>query len=101
VRDRSGDQEGLPVVLMEAVGCGCPAVVGDVAGIDDLLGDAVPDVSVQPTDTSSLAAAVSAVLTNPEEALRRTAELREALVHTLDWDRVATGYGDVLEAAIS
>jgi glycosyltransferase involved in cell wall biosynthesis len=38
VRDTSGDQEGLPVALMEAIGCGCPAVVGDVAGVRDLLG---------------------------------------------------------------
>ncbi|NUS60601.1 MAG: glycosyltransferase, partial [Lysobacter sp.] len=39
VRDDAGDQEGLPVVLMEAIGCGCPVVVGDVAGVDDLLGE--------------------------------------------------------------
>lgn len=100
VRDPSGDQEGLPVVLMEAIGCGCPAVAGDVAGIDDLLGDAVPDVCVQPTDTSSLAATVSAALANPEAARRRALAMRERLVDTLDWDRVAAAYGDVLEAAI-
>jgi len=82
VRDPSGDQEGLPVVLMEAVGCGCPAVVGDVAGIDDLLGQAAGDVRVQPADTSSLAATVSAALANPEAARRRAlCNAREACGH--------------------
>src|SRR5690606_19968371 len=44
VQAESGDQEGLPVALMEAVACGCPVVVGDVLGIGDLLGDAKDEV---------------------------------------------------------
>jgi glycosyltransferase involved in cell wall biosynthesis len=100
VRDRSGDQEGLPVVLMEAVGCGCPAVVGDVAGIDDLLGEAPRKFRVQPADRSALAAAVSAVLANPAAARQRVLAMRERLADTFDWDRVAAAYGDLLGAAI-
>lgn len=100
VRDPSGDQEGLPVVLMEAVGCGCPAVVGDVAGIDDLLGEAPREFRVQPADRSALAAAVSAVLANPAAARQRVLAMRERLADTLDWDRVAAAYGDLLGTAI-
>jgi len=100
VRDPTGDQEGLPVVLMEAIACDCPAVVGDVAGIDDLLGPEASDLRVQPTDRAALAAAVSALLADPEAARQRALSLREKLVDKIDWDCVAKAYGDVLAAAI-
>ena len=100
VRDPTGDQEGLPVVLMEAIGCGCPAVVGDVAGIDDLLGPEASDLRVQPTDRTALAAAVSVLLANPDAARQRALSLREKLVDKIDWDCIAAAYGDVLESAI-
>jgi glycosyltransferase involved in cell wall biosynthesis len=36
VRAESGDQEGLGLVLVEALGCGCPVVAGDLAAVADL-----------------------------------------------------------------
>lgn len=98
VRDRDGNQEGLPVVLMEAIGCGCPAVVGEVAGIRDLLGDAQDDVCVDPRVPGALATAVLAALHNPDRARLQADRIRRAAAMRVDWEVVSGGYARVLLA---
>jgi glycosyltransferase involved in cell wall biosynthesis len=101
VRDPTGDQEGLPVVVMEAIGCGCPVVVGNVAGIADLLGEATSHFHTEPADSAALASAVAAPLANPGAAQQRALELRATLADRLDWDVIAAQYGGILETAAS
>lgn len=96
VRDDSGDQEGLPVALMEAIGCGCPIVVGRVPGLQDLLGDAVEHVCVEPGCSDALADAILRVLDNPEFAEARTEAIRARALQTIDWQYVALGYAGLL-----
>jgi|SRR6185437_933301 len=96
IRDDSGNQEGLPVVLMEAIGCGCPAIVGEVAGVRDLLGDAADEVCVDPRDTQALASAILATLDNPADAQERARSIRLAAASRVDWQVIADGYADVL-----
>lgn len=100
VRDAHGDQEGLPVVLMEAIGCGCPVLVGEVAGIHDLLGAAGAEVCVQPADTAALAAAIVATLAAPQPAQARAQAMREAAAGWIDWQAIADGYARLLLAAL-
>lgn len=100
VRDVTGDQEGLPVALMEAIGCGCPVVVGDVAGVRDLLGNDARDVIVDPRDAPVLAAAVLDTMEHPLQAAARADALREAAAERVDWDRVAARYAAIIDAAI-
>jgi glycosyltransferase involved in cell wall biosynthesis len=100
IRDSSGDQEGLPVALMEAVGCGCPVVVGDVAGVRDLLGEAAGDMCVRPEDSAALAAAILAALRDPEAAAMRALQVRDAAAARVDWRHVAARYAGLLERCI-
>jgi glycosyltransferase involved in cell wall biosynthesis len=92
IRDDSGNQEGLSVVLMEAIGCGCPIVVGDVAGVRDLLGDGYADVRVPPGDPDALAATILRSLSDPERARVRANEIRADVVTRIDWENVAAAY---------
>ncbi|WP_109124911.1 glycosyltransferase [Dyella sp. C11] len=101
VRDASGDQEGLPVVLMEAMGCGCPVVVGDVAGLHDLLGDAASEVCVDAKDTAQLADRVLQALDQPDASRQRALALREKALHVIDWQGVSGRYGDLLEQCMA
>jgi glycosyltransferase involved in cell wall biosynthesis len=101
IRDESGDQEGLPVVLMEALGCGCPAVVGEVAGLGDLLGAAADEVCVDPRDTAALAAKIIAALDDPVAAIRRAQVLRQTIFDRVDWQRIADAYATLLESCIT
>lgn len=100
IRDDSGNQEGLPVVLMEAIGCGCPVLVGEVAGIGDLLGDARADVCVQSGDSAALAAAIVGVLDDPDQARLRAVEIRRAAADRIDWQNIADGYAKQLQLCV-
>lgn len=100
VRDESGDQEGLPVALMEAISTGCPFVVGDVAGLDDLLGADGRRFRVDPTMPGVLAAAVLQCLIDPLSASRAAAEALARARAVVEWDVVATRYGDLLASSM-
>ncbi|WP_040669884.1 glycosyltransferase [Rhodanobacter fulvus] len=101
IRDDTGNQEGLPVVLMEAIGCGCPVVVGEVAGVHDLLGDAATDVCVDARNAEALAAAILATLDDPEQAIEHAKRIRDAAASRVDWGVIADGYVDLLAACAS
>lgn len=96
IREENGDQEGLPVAMMEAIGCGCPALAGNVAGLEELFGPHARDILVDPRDTASFAHAILGVLADPEAAARIAREVREQAVGTVDWDTVAAGYAAML-----
>lgn len=100
VRDESGDQEGLPVALMEAIGCGCPPLVGEVAGIGDLLGEAAADICIDPVDTTGFAAAIVSRLENLDELRTQVIVLRQRILDKVDWRRVSAAYADVLSSSM-
>jgi glycosyltransferase involved in cell wall biosynthesis len=101
IRDESGNQEGLPVVLMEAIGCGCPVIVGDVAGVQDLLGDAGRELSVKSGDTDALAAAIIDALEHPTQARERASMIRARAVDLIDWELIAQRYAALIGACIA
>ena len=100
IRDDSGNQEGLPVVLMEAIGCGCPAVVGNVAGIHDLVGSLADKICVEPTDHDALANAIVTTLDDPQAAQRRALDVRSAVVSRIDWETIASRYADIIASTL-
>jgi len=96
VRADNGDQEGLPVALMEAIGCGCPAVVGHVAGIEDLLGEDIGHIAVNPHNKQELIAAISTALDEPVIAAERAKHIRRNALALIDWSSVANAYAKML-----
>ena len=67
----SGDQDGLPVALLEAMGSGTAVVASRLPGIDEAVEDGVSGLLVPPGDPEALAAALRRVLAD--------ADLRERL----------------------
>ncbi|WNY34760.1 glycosyltransferase [Curtobacterium flaccumfaciens] len=59
----NGDQEGLPVTLLEAAAVGAAIVASDLPGIRDVVQDDVSGVLVPPGDVPALRAALQRVLT--------------------------------------
>ena len=58
----SGDQDGLPVALIEAMGAGKPIVASDLAGINSVVLEDVSGVLVAPGDEVALGRAIADLL---------------------------------------
>jgi len=93
VQAPSGDQEGLGLVLVEALGCGCPVVVSDLPVTRDvgLTGDGL--LRVVPGDPRALAEGVLKMLgTGARES--------KVSVDYFNWTGRADAYATKLEAVL-
>lgn len=79
--------EALPLVLVEAVSAGLPAVATDVGDVREALGDVVE--VVPPQDAEALAAALRRLLADPADRARRGAAGITAARQRLTAERMA------------
>jgi len=68
VRDRDGDMDGLPQVLIEAMVCSKPVVSTKLVGIPDLVRDGWNGLLVPPEDCDLLADAIERIISDPKYA---------------------------------
>ena len=99
VQAESGDEEGLGLVLVEAIGCGCPVVVGNVAAMGEVFGADLPAIAIDARDAQALAARIVAALADPAASRKSAARLRATVVERFGWERIAAGYADLLSRA--
>ena len=88
VRAKSGDQEGLPVTLLEAGASSLAVIASDLDGINELIADGENGLLVPPGDAGALASAITKLLTDPELSQRLGAALR---VSVADYDHSVVG----------
>lgn len=67
VTDEEGEQEGIPVTLMEAMATGIPVVSSFHSGIAELVEDGVSGLLLPERDVEGIASALARLLTTPEE----------------------------------
>jgi glycosyltransferase involved in cell wall biosynthesis len=96
VETASGDQEGLGLVAIEALGCGCPVLLGAVPAVDDVAAVAPSVMRVTSGDVEAWSAAIKALLADPKVAAAAAANDREALQQRFDWDSVAARYAALI-----
>lgn len=100
VQASSGDQEGLGLVLVEAAGCGCPLLVGNVPAVRDVVGDH-DEAIVNPLKTEQLAAKIVGVLVDPDTARCQADRVLQVLRSRFDWIQVADRHGNVLGQSVA
>ena len=81
--------EGLPIVIMEALGTELPVVSTSVMGIPELVEDGVSGLLVPPGDEAALAAALRRMAERPDERRRLAAEGRRRVASEFDVRRTA------------
>lgn len=70
VPDSQGGQDNFPTVIMEAMASGVPVVSTRLAGIPEMIQDGIQGLLVAPGDVDALAAALSQLIKNPDQAGR-------------------------------
>ncbi|MBU0515579.1 MAG: glycosyltransferase, partial [Proteobacteria bacterium] len=81
-------QEGTPTALMEAMAAGRPVVATLTGGTPELVRDGVDGLLVEEKDATALAAALGALVDDPELA-RSLGESGRCRVRDRDWGVVA------------
>jgi len=76
----SGDSEGLPTVIMEAMALGVPVVATRHAGIPEIVSDKVTGLLVPEADPGALAQAILALKNDPDLANRLRGFLSHGIV---------------------
>jgi glycosyltransferase involved in cell wall biosynthesis len=78
IMDASGDRDGLPNVVLEAMSCGRPVVASDVGAVSSAVVDGRTGVLVPPGDAEALAGALEFLVDQPDmrERLGREARAR-------------------------
>ena len=95
VKAASGDQDGLPVALLEAMGSGCAVVASDLPGLNTAIERDVSGILVPPGDPDALADALGR-LCDDDDARRRLGGRAVIRARAFDVSTVARGYRDLL-----
>ena len=90
-RASTGDQDGLPVAMLEAMGAGCAVIASDLPGLNEAIEEGHSGALVPPGDVAALARTIEVVA--EDAALRASlgAAARER-AQTYSIDAVGAGY---------
>lgn len=84
VEAADGDQEGLGLVTIEAIACGCPVLVGDVA--------AVRMLSIPVVDVQNISQLKSQIVINLKCNEKNQSDFTARIKSLFSWANVASGY---------
>jgi len=91
-----GDQDGLGLAIVEAMGCGIPVIGSDIAVLDDILIQGRTGLRAATDNTEAFAAAMLEILGDPGASRQRAETARELVVSHYDWRQVAARYAELL-----
>ena len=95
----SGDQEGLPVTLLEGAAAGIAVVASRLPGIDEVIEHEVSGLLVDQRDSGQLADAIERLLDDPKLRLRVASGIAEA-AKRFDLEVIGEAYCEQIDLAI-
>jgi glycosyltransferase involved in cell wall biosynthesis len=96
----SSDWEGMPLFVLECMATGTPVVATNVGGLPEIVENDRTGLLVPPRDPTALAAAISALLADPERGRRLAATAAERM-HEFTIETVAHRFADLYEQLVS
>ena len=99
VIDPTGDRDGLPNVVLEAMACARPVVASDVAAIATAVVPGESGLLVPAGDPAALAAAIESLLREPELRRRLGEGARSRVEREFDLEPCTRRFQRVVEEA--
>ena len=97
---KSGVQEGFGLVVVEAMGCCCPVIDGDLPAIQDTVVHEENGLIFPSGNAQVLADSILKLLDDPEFRARLAGEGRKSVVQNFDWEIIAGKYSHIYQELI-
>lgn len=94
-----GDQEGLGLVPIEALGCECAVVASDLPAVRETIIDNVTGLMAKPGSPDALAAQLRHLLDTPDLRTRLGSRGRQHVLR-FDWTHTARAYADLIRSVM-
>jgi len=96
----SGDQEGLGLVLIEALGCGRPVVASALGAIRSVIRDGDNGLLARPGDARDLADKIGQLLDDEDLYKTMASRCRASVLESCDWQPVAARYAELIRSML-
>lgn len=91
-------EEGLGLVSIEAMGCGCAVIMSSLNSAKEFIVNGNNGVLVKPADSQDLARAIKSLLLNRDEREQMAMNGRQSVIEKFDWERVVSKYEKIIES---
>ena len=92
--------EGLGLVVLEALGCHCPVIVGDVPAMHDIIKNNETGIISERTNIKLLAQNIIKLLDSPEERFRLAHNGRQYALNHFSWESSSSRYNQLINTLI-
>ncbi|MGE5124584.1 MAG: glycosyltransferase [Acidobacteriaceae bacterium] len=89
IRDESGNLDGLPTVLLEAMGCGCAVIASNIGGVPLVIRDHENGLLFSPGSQQELTKALEILIDRPALRKQLGYAARTSVVDSYNWTKVA------------
>jgi glycosyltransferase involved in cell wall biosynthesis len=95
-----GDQEGLGLVAVEALGCGCATIVSDLPALGDVVTDGENGLVFRAGDAQDLATKIRRIMSNNALYEQLVHNSNRSVAAKFDWQEVGRAYLEVIEQCL-
>lgn len=92
-----GDQEGLGLVVVEAMGCMCPVLVGRVPAIQDTVKDELTGLIINPKEIKNFSSCLERLLYSKELQEKLSTQARQHVQTNFGWEKISSRYKNILQ----
>jgi glycosyltransferase involved in cell wall biosynthesis len=101
VRDDSGNVDGLPNVVLEALASGTPVIATNAGGIGAVVEDGRTAIVVPERDAGAIGTAIARIMADPAAARQLGAAARATVSERFGWERTAARLEAAYDSALA